>query len=264
MGALLDSAPVLWYEADTITDLVGSTVVSWDVTAGNPVTLNAPNGHVSLDEASTPSGLPSVRLDGSGVLNQPTATANTDIVTYAAVFKVTGDATTSRTLVGDSAVAGGGLQWKIRGTGQSDPNKQQLNKQLVSNYVMSSTALVNDEWVVVIAEFSSQSSASFTRDGVADGSAASSTDLTAGSGHLMQIGRAGGSGEWFTGSIAALVRWNRVLTSQEKAAVTAELTAKWITGITTNTHAGADTPSAVYVGADLVDAIYVGSDKVWG
>lgn len=204
-----------WVKADSLGLANAAVVSSW--------TDSGPNAFTSTQTTSTKkpkqytnvlNGLPVVRFSGAqGLLSQASSTLAA--TTQFFVHRPT-SLTTTGTLRGTGAAGGNhGLQVRVNG------GLLNLVDSYNVDYGSENTALSTTQFNVSTFSATAGGTAQFYRNGTADGSIPISTGYTTGGPYPSPIGAhdASVSDEFFTGDIAEIISYNRVLTTAERAQV---------------------------------------------
>lgn len=213
-----DTSIGFWYKADAQSyvnnDPVGTLVDS--SSAGNNATQST-SANKPTFKTNEINSLPAISFDGTNDSLDLASGAwdNWSTSTMFAVLKPAGSG--NRTIFcGQTA----GLQYRINSS-----TKQELVKTAVVNIGASTTALSTSVYSQVNATFNAGSAYAFRLSSASDGGSSTAATL---SGNTNCIGRNDPSGdEFFSGLIAELIVWKRVLSGSEIASVESGLNSKY-------------------------------------
>lgn len=207
----------LWLKADAITGVAnGARVASWSDSSGQG------NNATNADNTSRPTyvtnvadGLPIVRFNDSSLVSAASSSASTQ--TVVAMVRPS-------TLSGVGTIRGGALQLRLNG---GQPNVVQ---QSVRDLVIADRSVDIDHFQVVSFLFDAATTCTVRVGNMNSGTVA--TNIGSLDAATNTIGRHGVYGEAFSGDIAEIACWNRVLGEVELTAVITGLQQKWANGFT--------------------------------
>lgn len=213
---------VHWWRADAITGLTdGANIAAWPDSSGSGYHLEQPLSYYPVYKTGIVNGRPVARFVGSGGLTNlrnETASASLPATTIFAVVRPT-DVSGARTIRGASD--NGGLQFRL------ENGKIDLVRQGIAVIGTGATTLSTSGFSIVAASYANATSWAVYLNGTLDGSGSHSQTLTAGRTTFVGDSSLFGGERW-AGDIAELVVFDEVLSSTDRAAVTAYLNTKYI------------------------------------
>lgn len=205
----------LWVEGDAITQADATPVATWPDWAPVPhdPTQATPGARPTL-RTGIVNGHAAVLFDGTQWLDSALGIGTTPVTVFA-VIRPTSFAV-ERTIIGQQS-SNGALIWKTTLTG-----KHAIGQFGVVDFGASSTSLVADAPSVIAASYSTTGDYLYSTAGANDGSGTDLRSLSANGTRIGAVSNFGGGGApeyGFVGYIAALIRYDRVLTPYERSRV---------------------------------------------
>lgn len=207
----------LWLKADAITGVAdGARVASWVDSSGQGNTAaNADNVSRPIYVANGAAGLPVVRFNDSSLISAASSAASAQ--TVVAMVRPS-------TLSGVGTIRGGALQIRLN---DGRPNAVQ---QSVRDLVTANSSVDTEHFQAVSCLFDATTTCTIRVGNVNAGTVA--TNIGSLDSAVTTIGRHGVYGEAFSGDIAEIACWSRVLDEVELTQVIQGLQQKWANGFT--------------------------------